>query len=57
MTAPSGRSWLIREHTSLVTAMVITTAQAVGKKLKGMFIRRSSSSTKRNTTIPTPQAT
>jgi hypothetical protein len=57
MTAPSGRSWVILEQMMRVTATVITMAQAVEKKLNPMFIRRSTASTSRNTTIPTPQAT
>jgi hypothetical protein len=57
MTAPNGRSWLIREQMIRVRAIVITTAHAVEKKPNGMFIRRSAASTSRNTTIPTPHAT
>ncbi|MBA8825541.1 hypothetical protein FHX42_002892 [Saccharopolyspora lacisalsi] len=40
-----------------VTAIVMTTAQAVEKKPKPMFIRRSTASTTRKTMAPTPQAT
>ncbi|GAB3297603.1 hypothetical protein GCM10027563_40290 [Parasphingorhabdus pacifica] len=57
ITAPSGRSCVMREQMIRVTATVITTAHAVEKKLKPMFIRRSNASTSRKTTSPTPQAT
>ncbi len=56
-TAVSGRSWLIREPISRVSRMVISNAHPVEKKLKPMPSWRSTATTTRNTTIPTPQAT
>ena len=57
ITALSGRSWLIREQMSLVSATVMTTAHAVEKNPKPIPSRRSTARTSRNTTMPTPQAT
>jgi len=57
VTAPSGRSWLIRLQITLVVTIVTTTAQAVEKNPKPKPMRRSISNTTRNVTIPTPQAT
>jgi hypothetical protein len=56
-TAVSGRSWLIREPISRVSRMVMSSPQPVEKKLKPMPSWRSTPSTRRNTTVPTPQAT
>jgi hypothetical protein len=57
VTAPSGRSWLIRLQITLVVMIVITTAHAVEKKLNPNPILRSISSTNKKVTIPTPHAT
>ncbi len=57
ITAPSGRSWLIRAVMNLVSTMVMTKAHAVVKNVKPKPIWRSTVSTTRNTTMPTPQAT
>jgi hypothetical protein len=56
-TAPSGRSWLIREQMSLVSTIVSTTAQATVKNPKPKPTARSPVSTRMNMRMPTPQAT
>ncbi len=56
-TAPNGRSWLIFDVMTRVSAMVMTNAHAVEKNPNPMPICRSTASTTRNSGMPTPQAT
>jgi hypothetical protein len=56
-TAPSGRSWLIREQMSLVSTTVAITAHATVKKPNPKPTARSPVRTSTNTRMPTPQAT
>ncbi|WP_043718969.1 hypothetical protein [Kutzneria sp. 744] len=57
ITAPRGRSWLIREPTSRVMTTVITSAHATLKKPKPIPIRRSTVRVRKNTARPMPQET
>jgi hypothetical protein len=56
-TAPSGRSWLIREQISRVSTIVATNAHAKVKKPTLKPMNRSTARDSTNTRIPTPQAT
>jgi hypothetical protein len=56
-TAPSGRSWLIRDPMNLVSTTVMISAHATVKKPKLKPTARSPVRTSRNTRIPTPHET
>lgn len=56
-TDPSGRSWLILEPITLVTAIVMTRPHATVKNPKPNPIQRSTPSTTKNVRMPMPHDT